>query len=179
MAAQPPLILPESPLPLAHNRGDNPLPDNNFRRAPEVNPDDRSWINRERLPLWGTAMAGEDGAFEMNTGEALAFIARPPLVESPKAYCIRVEGDSMEDHLSHGDLLFVDPSKKPLVGRFAVIEMRPTAEGEPRRAFVKRVVALSTEYVRVQQYNPPRQWDIPRREVENLHLVLKNNEMFA
>lgn len=173
-----PQIEHDPALPPPHNPDDNEFPEKNFQHAPEVDPNDRSWLEKSRLPLWGTVMAGEDGAFEMNTGEALEYVPRPPRVESPKAYCIRIEGDSMEDYLHHGDLLFVDPAKKPLVGRFAVIEIQPDGEAQPLRGFVKRIVALSTEYIRVKQYNPPREWEIPRHKIKSLHLVLNNNEMY-
>ena len=126
----------------------------------------------------GTGMGGDDGSFEINTGDPIDWKPRPPKAEGAKVYCIYIEGNSMEPRLDAGDLLFIDPSRKVIVGRDALIELQPTAEGEQPKALVKHILAINSEFIEVKQFNPEKKWKIQRKKIRNLHLVLKNSEMY-
>lgn len=77
-----------------------------------------------------------------------------------------------------GDLIFVDPGRKPYSGRDAVIELYPE-ENEYPRAFLKRIVSINGEFITVKEWQPKeREFTIERRRIKALHLVLKNNEMY-
>jgi phage repressor protein C with HTH and peptisase S24 domain len=94
-------------------------------------------------------------------------------------YCIRLDGSSMDPIYQDGDLLFVDAARKPWPGRDAVIELHQDEDGEPYPAFVKRVVTINSEFVDLKEWQPEeRVFRIPRSQIRNLHLILKNNEMY-
>lgn len=168
----------DSALKKPHNPDDNnDQPVSNVRYAPAKSLD-QTWINRSRVPLMGTGMGGDDGSFEINTGEPIDWKPRPPKAEGSKIYCIYLEGNSMEPRIDAGELLFVDPHRKPVVGRDCVVELHPTGEGEQPRAFVKQIVAINSEFIEVKQFNPEKKWKIKRKTIRNLHVILKNSEMY-
>jgi phage repressor protein C with HTH and peptisase S24 domain len=133
-----------------------------------------------KVPVLGTAQGGRDGTFEFNNGEPVDFVDRPPaLAHRSRVYCIYVDGDSMAPAHMDGDLLFIDAGRKPFPGRDALIELNQESDGQPLRAFIKRVVKLTPEYVELLEYRPKeRTFRLPRARIRNLHLVLTNTDMY-
>jgi phage repressor protein C with HTH and peptisase S24 domain len=152
------------------------LPPPNLRVAPLPPRPDR--LNK--IPLLGSGQAGPDGVFELNNGEPIDYVDRPPgLAGKARIYCIYVDGDSMEPAHTHGDLLFVDAARKPFPGRDAVVELLPDSDGAPARAFIKRIVRLTPEFVELFEFRPKeRTFRLARSKIRNLHLVLKNTDMY-
>lgn len=152
------------------------LPQSNLRVAPVPPRPDR----QNKVPLLGSGQAGADGVFELNNGEPIDYVDRPlGLAGKGRIYCIYVDGDSMEPAHMHGDLLFVDAARKPFPGRDAVIELIPESDGAPARAFIKRIVKLAPDYVELFEYKPKeRTFRLARAKIRNLHLVLKNTDMY-
>lgn len=152
------------------------LPLSNLRAAPLPPRPDR----QNKVPLLGSGQAGADGLFELNNGEPIDYVDRPlGLAGKGRIYCIYVDGDSMEPAHMHGDLLFVDAARKPFPGRDAVIELNPESDGAPARAFIKRIVKLTPDYVELFEFRPKeRTFRLPRAKIRNLHLVLKNTDMY-
>ena len=152
------------------------LPPSNLRVAPVPPRPDR----QNKVPLLGSGQAGLDGAFELNNGEPIDYVDRPlGLAGKARIYCIYVDGDSMEPAHMHGDLLFVDAARKPFPGRDAVIELIPDSDGAPARAFIKRIVKLTPDYVELFEFKPKeRTFRLARAKIRNLHLVLKNTDMY-
>jgi phage repressor protein C with HTH and peptisase S24 domain len=152
------------------------LPAPNLRAAPLPPRPDR----QNKVPLLGSGQAGVDGVFEFNNGEPIDYVDRPlGLAGKARIYCIYVDGDSMEPAHLHGDLLFVDAARKPFPGRDAVIELNPESDGAPGRAFIKRIVKLAPDYVELFEFKPKeRTFRLARAKIRNLHLVLKNTDMY-
>ncbi|GAB2176748.1 S24 family peptidase [Dongia sp. agr-C8] len=152
------------------------LPAPNLRAAPLPPRPDR----QNKIPLLGSGQAGPDGVFELNNGEPIDYVDRPPgLAGKARIYCIYVDGDSMEPAHMHGDLLFVDAARKPFPGRDAVVELLPDSDGAPARAFIKRIVKLTPEFVELFEFRPKeRTFRLARSKIRNLHLVLKNTDMY-
>ncbi|WP_395017772.1 S24 family peptidase [Dongia sp.] len=152
------------------------LPASNLRAAPLPPRPDR----QSKIPLLGSGQAGPDGVFELNNGEPIDYVDRPPgLAGKARIYCIYVDGDSMEPAHLHGDLLFVDAARKPFPGRDAVVELLPDNDGAPARAFIKRIVKLTPEFVELFEFRPKeRTFRLARSKIRNLHLVLKNTDMY-
>jgi phage repressor protein C with HTH and peptisase S24 domain len=129
------------------------------------------------VPVMGTARGGVNGAFELNHGDPIAFIKRRPGVAgSPKAYALYVEGDSMEPRYFAGETIHIDPSRKVRPGDFVLIEQKFDEHDIPQ-AFIKRLVRRTATKVIVEQYNPPKNIDIPESTVITLHRVLLSNEV--
>jgi len=133
-----------------------------------------------KVPVLGTAQGGRDGSFEFNNGEPIDFVDRPSaLTHRSRVYCIYVDGDSMAPAHLDGDLLFIDAGRKPFPGRDALIELNQEGDGQPLRAFIKRVVKLTPEFIELLEYRPKeRTFRLPRAKIRNLHLVLKNTDMY-
>jgi phage repressor protein C with HTH and peptisase S24 domain len=133
-----------------------------------------------KVPVLGTAQGGRDGTFEFNNGEPIDFVDRPSaLTHRPRVYCIYVDGDSMAPAHLDGDLLFIDAGRKPFPGRDALIELNQESDGQPLRAFIKRVVKLTPEFIELLEFRPKeRTFRLPRARIRNLHLVLKNTDMY-
>ena len=161
---------------LAPGLAEDRLPQSNRRAAPLPPRPDR----QNKIPLLGSGQAGPDGVFEFNNGEPIDHVDRPPgLTGKTRIYCISVDGDSMEPAHSHGDLLFVDAARKPFPGRDAVVELLPEFDGAPARAFIKRIVKLAPDYVELFEFRPKeRTFRLARSKIRNLHLVLKNTDMY-
>jgi phage repressor protein C with HTH and peptisase S24 domain len=162
--------------PYATDLAEERLPAPNLRTAPMPPRPDR--VNK--VPILGSGQAGPDGVFEFNNGEPIDYVDRPlGLAGKARVYCIYVDGDSMEPAHLHGDLLFVDAARKPFPGRDAVIELNPESDGAPGRAFIKRIVKLTPDYVELFEFKPKeRTFRLARAKIRNLHLVLKNTDMY-
>jgi phage repressor protein C with HTH and peptisase S24 domain len=160
----------------AEGAANDDLPATNVRPAPLPPKPDRA----NKIPVLGTAEAGPSGLFEFNTGEPIDFRDRPPgLAHRPRVYCLYVSGDSMSPIHEAGDLLFIDGGRMPFPGRDALIELHPEHEGDPLRAFIKRLVKVTPEFIEVKEWQPKeRTFRLPRARIRNLHLVLKNTEMY-
>jgi phage repressor protein C with HTH and peptisase S24 domain len=133
-----------------------------------------------KVPVLGTAQAGPDGIFEFNTGEPIDYVARPPrLANNKRVYSIYISGNSMDPIHLDGDLVFVDAGRKPFPGRDALIELYQQNEGEPLRAFIKRVEKVTNEYIELREYQPKeRTFRLKHSQIKNLHLVLRNTDMY-
>ncbi len=166
----------ESAAPASTGLAEERLPPSNLRVAPVPPRPDR----QNKVPLLGSGQAGADGVFEFNNGEPIDYVDRPlGLAGKARIYCIHVDGDSMEPAHMHGDLLFVDAARKPFPGRDAGIELLPDSDGAPARAFIKRIVKLTPDYVELFEFKPKeRTFRRARAKIRNLHLVLKNTDMY-
>lgn len=128
----------------------------------------------------GTAQGGPDGTFELNTGEPIDFVDRPArLAQRQGIYAIYLEGESMTPAYEPGDLVFVDSTRKPWVGRDALVELHPKTENDPPRAFLKRIAVLNSEFVELKEFKPvERTFRLPRSAIKAMHLVLRNTDMY-
>ncbi len=71
------------------------------------------------------------------------------------------------------------PRANPFPGRDAVVELLPDSDGAPARAFIKRIVKLTPDYVELFEFRPKeRTFRLARAKIRNLHLVLKNTDMY-
>lgn len=139
---------------------------------------DRPDLSRD-LPVLGTAEAGEDGALNIFAGDVIDRIGRPPgLSGAREAYAIFVVGDSMEPVYRRGDLLFVHPKRPPQIGDDVIVQLKAGADGE-RRAYLKRLVRRTAATLVLRQFNPDREKSIAVKDVDSIHKVLTNNDMYG
>ncbi len=136
--------------------------------------------SRRKVPVMGTGRGGKPGTFSLNTGEPIDFVDRPPKLEHKTGvYVIFIEGSSMEPVHFDGDMLFIDSQRRPFPGRDALVELHPETENDPPDALVKRVVQINPEFVELLEFQPKeRKFRIPQARIKNLHLVLKNTDMY-
>lgn len=129
------------------------------------------------FPVLGTAEAG-DGTFTVDTGNPIDFVNRPiGLANRKDAYGVYVQGVSMQPVYDPGDLVYVDPRRPPPSGRDCIIQLKQSEPGGEMRFMLKRLVRRNgTKWV-FKQYNPEREIVLEDREIESVHLILKNHEL--
>lgn len=133
------------------------------------------------LPVYGVAAchnAHGHQAFEMQ-GQIVDRVKYPPaLVNVPGAYALYAVGDSMEPRYYEGELVYVHPGKPPVPGSFVVVQFKPDHEGGNVCAMIKRLVRRSPSKVRLAQFNPDDEFDVPMEEVHVIHRILNGEELF-
>jgi phage repressor protein C with HTH and peptisase S24 domain/DNA-binding XRE family transcriptional regulator len=134
------------------------------------------------VPVLGTAECGPDGVFEMNGGDALDFVRRPPgLVGNKRAFAVYAQGDSMRPMFHSGDPVYVDPNRPPEIDRAVLVEFLPL-EGEHPRGMLKILVKMNSEFIELRQLNPdnsdkPIRFD--RKKIKRIYRVLTNQDMMG
>ncbi len=129
------------------------------------------------LPVYGSAVAGEDGSFEMN-GQVVDFAERPPSLSGARnAYGIYVQGESMSPRFEAGWLVLVNPSRPVRKGDNVVVQLRPAEEDAAPRAFVKVFETRTPQLLVVRQFNPPRTLEWPVGDVIAVHRIVSVAEM--
>jgi phage repressor protein C with HTH and peptisase S24 domain len=122
------------------------------------------------IPVYGQAVGGVDGEFEMNGNILYEVMAPPQISEIRKAYAVCVSGDSMEPRYFDGEIAFVDPSRRVRRGDFVVAQIQ-AEEHSPKRAFIKRFVRQNSEELVLEQYNPPKELRFSSSEVQSVHYI--------
>lgn len=128
-------------------------------------------ISRELLPVYGSAVAGVNGEFEMNGMQLYEVIAPPALIGIAGAYAVQVSGESMEPRYFDGEVVYVDPTRRVTKGNFVVAQVK-TSEAGPVLAFVKRFVRHNADELVLEQYNPPMELRFPHNNVVSVHFVV-------
>ena len=125
----------------------------------------------EKIPVYGQAVGGIDGEFEMN-GNRLEDVFTPPSLSSVAgAYAVYVAGESMEPRYFDGEIVFVNPVKRVRRGDFVVAQIQPEEHG-PTLAYVKRFVRWNAQVLVLAQYNPEKELAFPADRVVSVHLVV-------
>lgn len=116
---------------------------------------------RERdLPIYGAAQGG-DGVMLLDS-DPIEYGERPAnLLGVVGAYGVYVVNDSMAPAYEPGDKLHVHPGRPLRPGRDAIfVSEQPDGT---RHATVKRLVKITDKAWKVEQFNPPRVFDLPRK----------------
>jgi phage repressor protein C with HTH and peptisase S24 domain len=125
----------------------------------------------DRINVLGMAECGPDG-WALWNGDVIDTIPRPPnLLGAPRAYAVYAMGESMEPRYYNGELLFIHPGKPISIGDFVLVQIRPALEGETPRALVKKLVKRSGSKVVLEQFNPPKKFDIKADDIVSIHRI--------
>lgn len=144
------------------------------------------------VPLVGTAQGSD---FEVDEEGKITFVERMDLdlenvvdhVVRPASlagrleiYAITVIGDSMKDRYEDGDPAYVDPRRQPRPGDYVIVQLiKRDGDGEGRvaTALLKQLVKKTSQYVELEQKNPPVTFTIPMRDVAHIHRVIPWREI--
>lgn len=141
-------------------------------------------IHRQDMPLdvpvYGTAVGGSVGDFQLN-GQVVDYIRRPPsLARSRNAFAIFYANDSMYPRYEAGDPIYINPARHPSPGDDVLIELHQKEGGEPGAAYVKRLVKRSASFIVVEQFNPARaDIKIELVRIRNLWRIVPPKELLA
>ncbi len=132
------------------------------------------------VPVYGTAEAGADGAFQLNNGEAIDWASRPSrLTGMQGVFAIYTEGDSMVPWRHPGELVFVHLHRDPAPGCHVIAEIWEREKGQPPRAFLKKLVRRTATRVELEQYNPRKVIAFEKERVRRLYRVIEWAEVLG
>lgn len=128
-----------------------------------------------KIPLYGAAVGGIDGQFELN-GNRLDDVVGPLSLYGVKdAYAVRIVGDSMEPRYEDGETVFVNPNQRPIKNDYVIAQIRVEESGPPL-AYVKRLVRWNSERLVLWQLNPEKELIFDGSQVVSVHYILRNGE---
>lgn len=131
------------------------------------------------LPVYGTAAGADDGVFELNTGEAIDWLRRPPGLQGLKdIFGIYVVDESMAPRFEPGEAVIVHPGKPPVPGCDVIVELKDADEA-PRKAILKRLVRRTSTKLVLEQFNPKKTVEIPLSKIAAVHRVLRWHEVLG
>jgi len=120
------------------------------------------------VPVYGTAASsGLHKDFNLSKGDVVDWVTRHPAQFGiPGAFAVYVFSGTMEPRYFRGELVYIHPGRPPETGRDCFIEM------ESGEASLKRFLHQSEDKIRIAQFNPPEEKDIPRSEIKALYSVV-------
>lgn len=122
------------------------------------------------IPVYGQAVGGVDGQFEMN-GNTLFTVPAPPLMQNIKqAYAVMVSGDSMSPRYEDGEIAFIDPWKRPRPGDYVIAQIKDNEIDAPL-AFIKRLVRYNSNELILSQLNPVKELKFTGDSVVSVHYI--------
>lgn len=163
------------------DKGQGQMRDVNIRQGANPEPVVVGASMPKDVPVLGTAIGGAEGDFQLNTGEIMDFVRRPPgLLGNKGIFAVYLNGDSMEPWRVQGDPIYCDPHRRPRPGQHVLVEMLPLQEGEPGPAYVKKLVAETPTQIRLAQYNPPDDKIVlPLKRVKRMFRVIEVGELLG
>lgn len=123
------------------------------------------------VPVYGQAMGGKHGEFVLNGNKVGDILAPSSLIGVPDAYAVYIAGDSMEPRYFAGEAAFIHPGLPVKKGDFVVAQIA-TEEGTPPLAYVKRFLSFDDRRLRLEQLNPRKTIEFPKKRVVSVHLIL-------
>jgi phage repressor protein C with HTH and peptisase S24 domain len=82
----------------------------------------------------------------------------------------------MEPRYYSGELAHVHPGKPVTIGAFVLVQIRPDQEDDTPKAVVKRLIRRSATKIVLEQYNPPKKFEIKADDIVSIHRVVGSGE---
>jgi phage repressor protein C with HTH and peptisase S24 domain len=121
------------------------------------------------LPVYASAEGGPSGM--MVTYDPVDWLVRPDALQNVRdAFAVYVIGESMEPRYEQGDMILVHPTKPPKRDD-DVLLLSEQSDGA-FAALVKRLVRWDSNSWTVRQYNPMKEYELPRATWQRAHAVL-------
>ena len=129
----------------------------------------------DKLKVLGMAECGADG-WSLWNGDVIDLIDRPAsLVGVPNAYAVYVVGESMAPRYHPGEVVHIHPGRPVDVGAYVLVQRRGK-QGEPPLAVIKRLAKRTASKITLEQFNPPRTFDIKAADIVSVHRVVGSGE---
>jgi len=128
------------------------------------------------IRVLGMAECGADG-YSLWNGDVIDHVPRPPnLAGATNAYAVYAPGGSMAPRYMAGELIYIHPGKPVTPGCFVLVQMQPKEEGQAPRAFLKRLVRRSGAKIVLEQFDPPKSFNLAVEEIVSIHRVVGSGE---
>jgi phage repressor protein C with HTH and peptisase S24 domain len=120
------------------------------------------------VPVWASAEAGQDGAMVL-VSEPIDYIRRSERMQGVKSpFAFYMIGGSMSPAIEHGDQVVVNPALPIRTGGDCVFIHE---ESGSLHALVKRLLRVTADHWRVRQYNPPKDFDLPKKKWPRAQMI--------
>ena len=130
----------------------------------------------EKLKVLGMAECGADG-WSLWNGDVIDLIDRPAsLAGVPNAYAVYVVGASMEPRYHPGEVVHIHPGRPIELGAYVLVQRKPKAAGDTPLAIIKRLAKRTGAKITLEQFNPPRLFDIKAGDIVSIHRVVGSGE---
>lgn len=130
------------------------------------------------IPILGTVSAG-GGSLQMN-GEPIDWARRLPRLKGRKdVFGLFIEDLSMLPVYRPGRVVLVERAKPPAPGDDVVVEIQPETPRDELKALIKHLVAITPTVIRLQQYNPAKELEFPRKRVIRMYRVMTMNDLLG
>lgn len=142
------------------------------------------------LPVWGTMLGAveeyEGEAIEqtmLNSGDTIEYVARPAILKRKEvAYALYVQGSSMHPSLKEGSMHVAVKGRTIRSGDDVVVYLKANSGHEDdneraRAVLVKEYIRATGHFYELRQYQPYKEFRIPRDEVSRIDRILTTNEM--
>lgn len=113
--------------------------------------------------------------------EVVDHLRRPLALDSrAEVYGIYQQGHSLEPKYEHGEPVYVDARKPPMIGDYVVVQLRTAGQGDRvSRVISKRLVRNTSAYVELEQFNPPLVFRIAKSEIVRMHRIIPPAELIS
>jgi phage repressor protein C with HTH and peptisase S24 domain len=121
------------------------------------------------IPVWAAAQAGEDGALIL-VPDPVDYIYRSERMRGVRnPFAFQIVGSSMSPALEHGDQVVINPALlvRPGVDCVFIQQQRDGTF----LALVKRLLRQTADHWHVRQYDPRRDFDLPKKKWPRAHVV--------
>ncbi|MCE9507075.1 MAG: helix-turn-helix domain-containing protein [Alphaproteobacteria bacterium] len=119
------------------------------------------------VPVYGYAAGSLQKGLNLSNGDVVDWVIRHPAQFGiTNAFAVYVFSDSMEPRYFRGELVYIHPGRPPEMNRDCIIEMK---NGD---AYIKRFLRQGEDRIRVAQFNPPEEKDIPKDEIKMVYAVV-------
>lgn len=127
----------------------------------------------ERMPVYASAEGSNgDGALILEV-DPIEYVPKPqPLENVRNAYGILIEGESMEPAYEAGDTAWINPVLGPRRNTDVILYVNDDMGSGEKRAVIKRLVTWNDTHWTLRQYNPPKDFQLPRDPWRVCHRVI-------
>ena len=119
------------------------------------------------VPVYGYAAGSLQTGLNLSGSEAVDWVTRHPAQFGVRdAFAIYAFSDEMTPRYFQGELVYIHPCRPPQINRDCVIVMK---NGD---ACIKHFLRQNEKKIRIAQFNPPEEKDIPRGEIKAIYAVV-------
>lgn len=142
-------------------------------RHPQVS---HSSDNANTLEVFAATPGGETGGFLMGV-MAVRKVGKPlGIADRDDVFAFQVITSDMAEKYNVGDMVIVERHRVAKASEFVLIELK--AEGQPLRPMLlKKMIAMGDDKIRLQQFKPPKEFDVDRSRIEHIYRVMETIDL--
>jgi transcriptional regulator with XRE-family HTH domain len=126
---------------------------------------------RPRLPIVGAAIPGDQERIILDSQPHGSVAAPPQLENVPGAQALYVRGRSMEPRYFPGELIYVDPRRRPNPGDFVLVLVHEANYSAPI-GYVRQYLGERSGKVRLVTFSPKREHLVSQDDLVSIHTIV-------